>query len=265
MIDQEVGRFDVAMEDPHAVGIFERLGRLEAQSRRLDRAEAARAVVSPLDDHLGERSPGDHRHREVMDTTLVSRGEERDDVRMIERRDRVGLHPEACELAIVRAAGPRQDLQGHAPSQGDLLGLVDHRHPAPADHTDDPEVTQPVALRTGQTVRVGEFRLAAGGEGQLIHDGEGRDQVEEGLGVLGMFGGEDIRIEGLAGPPAVDEFLDQVGEGRLVASGPGPDPQAASHRTSSSRALSRRNARRCLTLAVPSRIASDPAISAIES
>ena len=55
---------------------------------------------------------------------------------------RPGLAAEALQAAGVEQSMPGQHLDGHAPVQGDLLGLVDDAHAAAAQLPENLELTQ---------------------------------------------------------------------------------------------------------------------------
>ena len=67
-----------------------------------------------------------------MHATLAADAIDRHDVRMLQARRRAGLVVEALQVARVHGGGEGQHLEGDAPAQADLLGLVDHPHAAAA-------------------------------------------------------------------------------------------------------------------------------------
>jgi hypothetical protein len=68
--------------------------------------------------------------------------EDRHDVGVVQPGRRPRLALEAAQLLGVGEGVRRQDLEGHAPAERLLLGLVDDPHAAVADFTKDAEVAQ---------------------------------------------------------------------------------------------------------------------------
>ena len=68
--------------------------------------------------------------------------EYRHNVRMIERPRRAGFVLKPIELLFVEHRGKRQHLERHPTSNRNLLGLVDHAHPAPTDFLENAEVAE---------------------------------------------------------------------------------------------------------------------------
>ena len=68
-----------------------------------------------------------------MHFALTADVEHRHDVRMLEKRRRLGLVLEALELAGVQRRRQWQDLEGQAPAGRWSLGLVDDAHAAAAN------------------------------------------------------------------------------------------------------------------------------------
>jgi hypothetical protein len=67
---------------------------------------------------------------------------DRHDVRVVQASGSLRLELKPPLLLRVDRGRERQDLQRHAPAQGDLLGFVDDAHAAAADFADDPEIAQ---------------------------------------------------------------------------------------------------------------------------
>ena len=68
-----------------------------------------------------QRLPVDELHRIVVDSPLDADGKDGNDIGMVELRGGLGLVFEAGDLPAVEDCRERQDLQGHAPAQRDLL------------------------------------------------------------------------------------------------------------------------------------------------
>jgi hypothetical protein len=88
-------------------------------------------------------------------------------VLVLEVGGRLRLVLEALESPGVHRCGERQHLQGHPPAQGELLGLIDDPHAAPADLADDVEIPQRHACRdlcgsrgrAGRRIEQGQMHL----------------------------------------------------------------------------------------------------------
>ena len=83
-----------------------------------------------------------------MNPLLAADLEDRDDVRVIERRGGLPLDPEPLDLPGIRRGGDRKHLEGDLPAGRDLHGLVDHAHPTAADLADDPVAADRVRVET---------------------------------------------------------------------------------------------------------------------
>ncbi len=132
-VDEDVGRLDVAVDEPGDVRGVEGGGDLAADVEHPVGAEAAL-----LAQDRGEVRPGDVLHGDVEQAVDLARVVDRDDVGMRERGGDARLAQEA--LAEVRVVGQigRDDLQRGAAAQGLVLGQVDDAHAAPTDAVLDP-------------------------------------------------------------------------------------------------------------------------------
>src|SRR5262249_39272867 len=107
-------------------------------------AGAAPAGLQPfqLVQHLVQSQARDELHDVVVQAVLRADAEDRDDVGVVQAGGRLRLPLEPLALAVVKEE-LRQHLQGDVPAQGDLLGLIDDAHAAPADLAQDAVVAQP--------------------------------------------------------------------------------------------------------------------------
>ena len=148
---------------------------------------------------------------------MLADAEDRHDVGVVELGDRLRLAAEPLEAPGVEV-DVVEDLEGDVPPERLLDRLVDDPHPAPAQLAEDAELAQPLGDRP-----VG--RSAVRGPGprrpalQLLHQGDGRQQLADRLGVLGIAGLVLGDRGGLAPPAALGELLGQPVE--QVAAGPG--------------------------------------------
>ncbi len=99
-----------------------------------------------------------------------------------------GLAFEAGAEPGVEEAAANQDLQGHAPAQGFLLGFVDDPHSAAPDLAEDAEVAQPLQghLRTGQPGRAEAPGGVARPRLERLDQAQRRQQRLDAIGQLGM-------------------------------------------------------------------------------
>ena len=64
---------------------------------------------------------------------------------MFEAGGRSGFVVKSLELAGIEQRRKREHLQGHAPAERNLLGLVHDSHPAASDLAEDPKIAQGAA------------------------------------------------------------------------------------------------------------------------
>ena len=156
-----------------------------------------------------------------MVAVLPAHAEDRHDVGVVQPRRRLRLALEPPHLLRVQQRAGREDLQRHAAAQRLLLGLVDHAHAAPADLAEDAVVAQPLEPDPHRGA-VGGQRAggAAGALAQVLHHQQGREQVADLVGQLGVAL-EVLAERGLlAAALAVEELLGQELDGvALVAGG----------------------------------------------
>ena len=112
------------------------------------RAFATR-LLPQFANNTGQVAAVDELHRVIMHAALIADGMDRHDIRMMQMRRGLRLVFEALQLLGIERRGQRQDLQGDTPAQGQLLGLVDDTHAAPAHLAQDAEVSQRQCQRTG--------------------------------------------------------------------------------------------------------------------
>ncbi len=129
--EKDILRLDVAMDDAAGMRIGECARELAQDLQAVCNGEGAlkrQAVVQRLPFHEGRD--------EVMNVGVGTRGEHREDVRVLQ----VGCDEDfALESRLTHAAHQlgRQDLDHHAPTKGALGGQEDVRHPATTELTLD--------------------------------------------------------------------------------------------------------------------------------
>ena len=85
-----------------------------------------------------------------MDAALLADGVDGHDMLVVQLGSGAGFVLEALELARIHGQRKRQDFQGDAPPERDLLGLVHDAHAATADLAQDAKITQRRSRRTGR-------------------------------------------------------------------------------------------------------------------
>jgi hypothetical protein len=91
-----------------------------------------------------------------VDAPVTAHRVDRHEVLVVQARDRLGLVLEALQVLGIQGRRERQHLEGHAPAQRELFGLVDHSHAAAPDLAYDAEVPQ--RPRVWQVIRRGRHR-----------------------------------------------------------------------------------------------------------
>ena len=164
LVEEEVGRLDVAVHEPAAVRVLERRGDLAADVRGLRRREpdagvehpAQRAALEQLEDH----------ERDAVVLAPVVDGH---DVRVVQRRRELGLGAEPAQEARVVRKARVEDLDRDASAQPDVVRGIDAAARACTDRAE-----QAVAAGKNPADEVGH-RAA----GHRIH-GIGPDAVSTG-------------------------------------------------------------------------------------
>jgi hypothetical protein len=104
-----------------------------------------------------------------------------------------------------------QDLQGYAAAQRDLLGLVDHPHPATADLAEDPVVADLAKAGVG-----GRRRVAVGVVLRLLDLDQGREHLPDLRGHLRQPIDVLLHARPLAAAIALGELLGEFVEPPVV-------------------------------------------------
>ena len=131
LVEQDVGRLQVAVDHAALVGVFDRLGDLRHQLGRL--AGRQRAVGQPLREAL----PFDETHGEIMLPLVLADLVDRHDPGMIEIGGRLGLGVEAADVGLVGELAGEDHLERDGPVEADLPGLEDDAHAAAGELADD--------------------------------------------------------------------------------------------------------------------------------
>ena len=135
--DEEVGRLDVAVNDPFRVGRVERVSNLYSQIQH--RFERERFTF----DAMFERLAVHELHGDKLLTALLSDVVNGADVRMVERGGGLRFALETLKGLEVARHPFRQELEGDGSMKPGVFCLVDHTH-APAT-----ELFQDAVVRDG--------------------------------------------------------------------------------------------------------------------
>ncbi len=133
--DEDVRRPKVAVDDALLVPVIDRIRNLAGVIERLRQFEGA-----AIDDDRLERLARDVLHHDEEDVVLLLRGDDRDDVRMVEG----GQEPRLRQLAEVESLTVR-NLDGDTLVDPRVLGKVDGAEPATAERLDDPVLAECLA------------------------------------------------------------------------------------------------------------------------
>ena len=128
---EEVVGLEVAVHDAAGVRGGEPGRDLRGDLERLARRQRA------ADQALAQRLAVEQLHRGEGDLAVLAEIEDRQDVRMRERRDRLGLALEARQRVGVGGEMRRQDLDRHLAVELGVAGAEDLAHPALAELGDD--------------------------------------------------------------------------------------------------------------------------------
>ena len=159
VVEQQVRRLDVAVDDPLGMGVGQRLGDLDADPRRLAVVEPgrrARRLPAALLQHGVEPAAGDVLHDVEMPPLLLADAEDRHDVGVVQPSGGPGLAAEPGQVAVLG-----QELQRHVAVERALVRLADDPHAAPADLADDPELAPGLVRRgmCGSLTRTGDLGI----------------------------------------------------------------------------------------------------------
>ena len=128
LVEQNVVRLDVAVDDLELVRVGERAGDLDREDERAPHRECA----DPLDRGL-EVLPCDVLEDDELAAVPLAAVDDGDHVRMGQARDRPCLAPEAFHVFGVARVVLVEDLDGHTPLEHGVVRPIDARHAALAD------------------------------------------------------------------------------------------------------------------------------------
>ena len=149
----DVRRLEIAVNDPHLVRGFERLGDLPRDGHGL--VQWYRPVVQPI----GERGPFDQLQDQRLDAVRFFETVDRADVRMIERCENVGFALEAREPVGIDGEELRKDLERDVAIELCVARTIDLAHAAGADSANDLVRASRVPLERLATVEPCDYRV----------------------------------------------------------------------------------------------------------
>ena len=226
VVQQQIGRLDVAMHRAQVMSVLQGLGDLGTDAsreattiaivaHRAGRLDNPGRVVAP---HLtGGRfqivhdgiqpAPVDELHGVVVKPVGITAIEDRHDVRVVQARRGLRFAPEPLELVAGEQARLRQHLQRHTASQRLLHGFEDHAHATAADLAHDAIVAEPLELGHGRTPLASRARLAIAAS--LLQHQQRRQQFQQSRTVVAMLGRERLRRHRFAIPKPGQKLLGQ--------------------------------------------------------
>ncbi len=129
--DHDVGALDVPVDDAFAVGLP------QAGRHLVDQAYSFRRFERPPLDTVPKRLPLDVLHGDVGLILIFPDLVDDTDVRVRQRRGRLGLNQEPLLQSRLVQEVRGQELQGHRALEFEVLGFINDPHSAPADLLDD--------------------------------------------------------------------------------------------------------------------------------
>ena len=150
-LQPDVGRLDVAVDQPALVGRRQSQGHLPADAQHLGHRELALALQSHVQRLAFEKLHGQEGHAAIL-ADLVNG----DDVVVLDRRRGSGLTQEALPGTLAGSQGRQHRLEGNDPIQMRVLGAEDDAHAPDSEDLQDTVRAKPAQfpfrLRRGQPV-----------------------------------------------------------------------------------------------------------------
>ena len=106
-----------------------------------------------LSQHFRQRTAVNELHDIVVHTRIRARAENRNDVLVVEKPCRLRFHLESTTATRIERCRSWKNLDAHSPAERNLLGLVDHAHPAVPDLTNKTKLAE---LRRWREIRSGD-------------------------------------------------------------------------------------------------------------
>ncbi len=122
LVEEEVGRLDVTMDQAPPVGVVEPSGHIGTDDGGLRRGEAVAGV-----EQRAEAAPFEELHHQIGRAGVLAPVVDPDDVGVAEGGHHPSLGLEAFQERLVVGEGRVQQLHRHAPTQRHVLGHIDMR------------------------------------------------------------------------------------------------------------------------------------------
>ena len=173
--DEQIGRLDIAVNDPGGVRRFQRVGDLDRE--RQEPIDLERAPGDPM----LQRHPVEELHDEERAAALLADVVDGADVGVVQRRGGPCLAAESGQRLGITSKVGRQELQRDEALQARILGLVHDTHAAAAELLDDAVVRERL---TDQGVAAGPDVVAAAPSGELACGQIDRRSAEKRVGAV---------------------------------------------------------------------------------
>ena len=135
LVEQDIGRLQVAVQNPALVGMMDGLG------DDGDQPGGRAGIGGELGEPLVEAASRDQLHAEEMPPSVLANLVNRHDVRMVELCDSLGLVLKSHQLGFGGERARLDHLEGDRPVERDLVSLEDDAHPA------SPQLAQDLVAR----------------------------------------------------------------------------------------------------------------------
>src|SRR5262249_8969530 len=138
----------------------------------------------------------------------------RDDVGVVQARCRLGLALKALLMSGIEEGADRQNLEGDAPSERLLLGLIDDPHAAAADLAQNAIIADPIqasALGHGQGDG-GSYRLVEYITLEILQSDDGGKAFADFIDQLGIPADVVVEIGAFTAPQSVLPLIGQLSE-----------------------------------------------------
>ena len=129
---QDIGRLEVAVDNPARVRRVERLGQLHSNRQGLGEREG------PPRDSCGKRLPLDQLHRDEMPAIGLADVVNRADIRMVQGGGGPGFATEPLRGVGIDRPVRWQELERHWPSEPRVLPAIHHAHTPAAERGKNP-------------------------------------------------------------------------------------------------------------------------------
>ena len=131
---QDIGRLDIPVQHPAAMGVIERIGH---RGHDADHVGGRDSVGVPALEHPAGVDAVDQLHRDPQSGVTVAAVEDGDDIRVVQRRHHLGFLVEPPPELLVVADPGTENFQGIATRQAGMLREVHLAHTPAAEDAHD--------------------------------------------------------------------------------------------------------------------------------